>query len=155
LEAAKDILFLQYQTAVELYKHEDNLNWRKLNNLFYITAGLLAVVGFFLEKGGDSFVQAVGVTTSQIIRLVGATGILVCLAFEIALWYGVKYMQQRKAVVMELEEALRHLGGAYVVAPKQKSGEENILRRSPTTFVLRLLPLLLLGVWIYILSLAN
>ena len=46
------ILHVQYEVAVDLYKHEDNLNWQKLNNLFYITAGLAAAMAFSLGKEG-------------------------------------------------------------------------------------------------------
>ena len=46
------ILHVQYEVAVDLYKHEDNLNWQKLNNLFYITAGLAAAIGLQPRQGG-------------------------------------------------------------------------------------------------------
>jgi hypothetical protein len=44
-------LIEQYKIAVELYKHEDNLNWTKLNHLFYINTGLWAVMGLIAQFG--------------------------------------------------------------------------------------------------------
>ncbi|GEB47916.1 GNAT family N-acetyltransferase [Streptomyces cacaoi] len=46
------MLQVQYAIAVDLYKHEDNTNWQKLNNFFYITAGLAAATAFALGKEG-------------------------------------------------------------------------------------------------------
>jgi hypothetical protein len=41
-EKEPDLLREQLGLAIDLYKHEDLLNWSKLNNLFYVTVGLVA-----------------------------------------------------------------------------------------------------------------
>ena len=47
-------LLEQYRIAVDLYKHEDSLNWTKLNYLLAINTGLCAIMG---DSFGNSAVN--------------------------------------------------------------------------------------------------
>jgi len=70
------------------------------------------------------------------------------MAFEIAIWYGIRYMHSRKDVMISIERKLIKHGGEYVVSfPGEKA---DILRRSPTAWMLRSVPILLSLVWIIV-----
>lgn len=134
----------QYKIAVELYRHEDDLNWRKLNHLFYSNAGLWAVVGFVLQSGASSVSSAV--SPRCLVGVVSAVGSIMSMAFGIAIWYGIRYMHSRKDAVSSIERILVEHGGQYVVSsPGEK---EAFLRVSPTMWMLRSAPILLFMVWI-------
>ncbi len=141
-----EILLEQYQKAIELYQHEDDLNWSKLNHLLYVNSGLWAILGFILQANKG----AVGMfTTDLLVTVVGSFGLLVSLIFEVALWFGGLYMYERKKAVIRIEKRLIELGGAHVVSvPEEK---QSYLLQSPTMWILRLIPLLLAATWIGIL----
>jgi len=137
----------QYAVATELYRHEDTLNWSKLNNLFYVTGGLVAILGIAWEpsaEGNQSGFRALTVAVS-IIGVVAAT------AFWLALYWGVRYMQERKDAVQDVEEKLLAAGGVPVVtrarAPEQKGHQ---FERSPTGIMLQVLPLLVAAGWVLV-----
>lgn len=85
----------QYKIAVELYNHEDNLNWTKLNHLFYVNAGLWAVMGLIVRFGTTEN-GSVLIDPRLIIGMVSLTGMTVSAALGVALWFGVTYMHNRK-----------------------------------------------------------
>ncbi len=157
MSTPSETLIVQYQVAIDLYKHEDNLNWRKLNHLLYITAALWAMVGFTFKQ--RIYAQATSSVLHQnvllqhlqtesmlsLIIMVSFIGIIVCVAFGVALWYGVEYMQERKKVVMEIEEKLFKLSGSYVVA--KDTGGKQSLKKSPTTTMLKLMPIFIALIW--------
>lgn len=84
------ILVEQYKIAVELYLHEDTLNWAKLNHLFYINVGLLAVLVIMAPGGGYN--APIPTFVRLIVGIVSITGTIVSLGLGITLWYGTKYM---------------------------------------------------------------
>ena len=43
MEKGYEYLKLQYETAVQLYQHEDNLCWKKINHMLYGNAGIFAL----------------------------------------------------------------------------------------------------------------
>jgi ribosomal protein S18 acetylase RimI-like enzyme len=93
----------QYQYAVDLYKHEDGLNWHKLNNLFYLSAALFTAYGVLLTVDSNaSGFDRVDVLLFGVCML----GLAGTLAFELALTAGVYYVDARKTVVTRLEEQL-------------------------------------------------
>ena len=119
--------------ALDLYKHEDILNWQKLNNFFYISAGLLALCGFSLNQD----------TQHRRIILVSASivGIIISLAFFIMLRAGVSYLQSRKTAVAFLERNLLNQRGDTIFYGRDISMKKQ-LQRSPTTIVLQQIPLI-------------
>ena len=147
-------LAVQYRIAVELYRHEDNLNWTKLNHLFYINAGLWAVMGFIAQSNGTKN-GPLPIDPRLLMLTVSFIGMIACFALGVALWFGIKYMLNRKNAVIRIEERLIKHGGNYIVSSKsdivssksdtpEKSG---FLEISPTTWMLRLVPIVLFIVW--------
>lgn len=148
-EGKRETLIEEYKVAVELYTHEDNLNWTKLNHLLYINAGLVTVMGFILKAcGPDSPMPG---SPRLFIGMVSLIGFIVSSALGIALWFGIKYMHSRKDRVVDVEEALVEYGGRHIVsAGSVVSQPKGFLKRSPTTLMLRLVPIVLSLVWLVI-----
>ena len=132
------ILSKQYELAHGLYVHEDELNWRKLNNLFYVTAGLMGAAGFIL--GLDNSPMSLRMA---LLGLISAAGLALSVGFRIALRTGVNYLQERKNSLIALEERLIQFGGLPLVS-KNKPG----MRISPTTKMLKVMPDIFFVIWI-------
>ncbi len=141
--SSHETLRTQYEFAMELYQHEDNLNWNKLNNLFYVNMGLCAIIGFFIDSGtGGGTLQ---ISTRFMFGVICLVGLIISAAFGVAIWYGIFYLQKRKEAVVMIEEKLIADGGVHVVSvPEEKHVHLHI---SPTTWMLRLVPVLLAIVW--------
>ncbi len=82
------ILIEQYKIAVDLYKHEDLLNWSKLNNLFYVSAGLLAIIGFLLGEETTT----IQIPVIRFILVVSIIGFFMSILFWVSLLSGVFYL---------------------------------------------------------------
>jgi predicted GNAT superfamily acetyltransferase len=141
------ILHAQYQVAVDLYKHEDNLNWQKLNNFFYITAGLAAATAFFLGKEGAG--GTLGKGLSIIIAIIGVG---VSLGFSLMLRFGRQYLLARKEAVIELEEYMAWHGGEQIVNRGTDDPGSAYLKISPTGVIMVLLPVLVAVCWLAVLG---
>lgn len=70
---------------IELFKHEDNLNWTKVNNLIICIIAIGAGIGilFTYEKTNLTFI-------TKLIDLLFYLGFIVILFFTVALWSGVE-----------------------------------------------------------------
>ncbi|MHC4738607.1 MAG: RipA family octameric membrane protein [Planctomycetota bacterium] len=134
------VLLEQYKVGVELYRHEDVLNWTKINHLFYINGGLWAVIGLSSSTGSAG--TPMFEFSRLIMVIVAAAGIIVCLALGTALWIGTKYMKDRKAKVVNIEKALKSYGGETLV--------DNKLTEI-TMCILKLVPFIFVTVWLIIL----
>lgn len=142
------VLVNQEAIAAELYRHEDLLNWQKLNNLLYINVGLGAALGFTLDTGNGA---ALDVASPVAVKALAVLGALVCLAFAIAIWAGTIYLQNRKLALRLIERRLRPFGGAPMVHLRRFATTRSKLQRfSLTMIVLRGFPLALAFVWITI-----
>ncbi|WP_039938070.1 GNAT family N-acetyltransferase [Streptomyces himastatinicus] len=137
------ILHVQYEVAVDLYKHEDNLNWQKLNNLFYITAGLAAAMAFSLGKEG-----AGGTLGKALAGVISVIGFGVSMGFSLMLRYGRQYLLARKEAVIELEEYMAWLGGERIVNRRASDPRAGYLKVSPTGLIMVLLPVLVALCWL-------
>jgi len=143
-----DILKSQYAIAIDLYKHEDNLNWKKLYNLLYVSGALLFTLGFVSGSIG-TFPNDINPSILGIISLVGA---LISLSFTITIWYGVKYLLCRKEKVKEIEQELKVFGGISIVGCDDDSQhKQDIFDVSPTTIILRVIPILFTLGWFLLL----
>lgn len=141
-EARLDVLLGQYGTAIDLYKHEDLLNWQKLNNFFYITTGLAAAFAFIL---GD--VVKDDLARKALTLGVSALGATSSLAFLITLYFGRKYMQARKATVIRFEEHIAWHGGQRIVGSAGGDPQNKWLSFSPTGLVMMAVPTVGLVIW--------
>jgi len=135
----------QLSMAIDLYKHEDNLNWNKLNNYLYVTVGCAALMGFALSRTGSA--------RQYFMLITSILGVVSSLGFGTTLWMGTYYLHVRKDTAREIEELLARHGGLPVVAgrPERDSRLGRILHRSPSQTVLRLMPLSTLAGWLAIL----
>jgi predicted GNAT superfamily acetyltransferase len=144
----ESMLQTQYGIAVDLYKHEDIINWNKLNNFLYITAGLAATVAFTLGKeGAKSAAVARGVAA-----VITVIGFVSALAFAVMLRYGRRYLQARKSAVVDLEEHMAWHGGHRIVGRQVTEPGATWLHSSPTGLVMVVLPALVSMGWLAMLA---
>ena len=145
-EQSAELLTQQYRQAVDLYKHEDLLNWNKLNNFFYITTALATVFGVLITTAQN---RAINVATRVMLAGACTLGLVTSVGFAAALAAGVHYLQARKAVVSHLEDSLVRFGGTRIVTRIEESrGNSRWLALSPTRHVLRLAPIVVGLGWI-------
>ena len=139
-----DLLMTQYRHAVDLYKHEDMLNWNKLNNYFYIITALTAAFGLVVAN-----VQGKGIDGPERAMLAGfcVMGFLTSAGFAAALISGFHYLQARKAAVAHLENALVRYGGSRIVTMVPEAGNRRWLAVSPTRHLLRGAPFVIGAGW--------
>ncbi len=136
----KDIILTQYEKAIELYKHEDELNWSKMYHLFYVTAGLAALLSIILP-------MISGIMINISICILSLMGSLVSGLFYIAISNGINYMQRRKQSVIDIEQILIGLNGVKVVS-SNFDRNDRAFRISSTTKVMRLIPITLGILWV-------
>lgn len=144
----ESMLQTQYGIAVDLYKHEDNVNWNKLTNFLYITAGLAATLAFALGKDG---VQSERLTQG-IAVIITVIGFASALAFAIMLRFGRRYLQARKSSVVELEEHMAWHGGQRIVGRQLAEPGSAWLHSSPTGLVMVVLPAFVAVCWLAMLA---
>ncbi len=132
----------QYDTAIELYLHEDKLNWSKLNNLFYISGGLLVALSTISTLSNGSLLYP--------LLMVSGLGAVSSLLFTITLQSGVKYMNHRKERVMDIERILLRKKGTRVVLPRRDEFDK-ILKKSPTTIIMIQISRLIFVIWFIVL----
>lgn len=137
-------LMSQYTTIVDLYKHEDLLNWTKFEHLVYVNAGLWIVVNF-LFSNSDSIS---GTVMTVIFITICILGFVASMAFAGALWSGVNYMNARKDSVRRIERALIDQGSAVRVFCPDEDCEVNTSTPSLTSYILRYIPFLLALIWL-------
>lgn len=152
MEKGNELLVLveQYKLAGDLYKHEDDLNWKKLNNLFYVNAAMWAIYGFVLR--GYNPDHGILENPNLLISVMSLIGIITCFFFAVALLCGIKYLQMRKDSMIDLEKKVVDLGGKHIVslAEKERNEKAGLKQRSWTIHVLRLSPILPAVIWIVI-----
>lgn len=135
---AQEILTFQYGEAIKLYIHEDQLNWEKLYNLFYVTLGLFGALGFSLSQRVRGPGYAILIC---LLGIVGSSG------FLIANSSGVFYLKIRKDAVIRIEDKLRQFGGERIVNIEEIPSA--IL--APTRYVIYGAPIVIGGVWFVVL----
>lgn len=139
-------LVAQYTAAIRLYEHEDRNNWTKINNFFYVTAGLLAVLGLTLPEIRTGAAGAAGSTLATLFMLF-ALGIVTSGIFLVALRSGVAYLNARKDAVMRIETRMMSVGASAVVHPTAIDTDGRFLRRSSVQRVIPWIPLLVGAAW--------
>lgn len=136
------ILREQYQIGMDLYKHEDLLNWTKLYNFFYVNLGLLAIVGLVMKERAKHY------GPSFVVALVSVVGFIISLAFTGAIYSGVECMHNRKDHVIKIEKELIQYGAADIVSNVSLADKElKSFRRTLTSKIIRIIPLVITVVW--------
>ncbi|MES9970520.1 MAG: hypothetical protein ABW092_10845 [Candidatus Thiodiazotropha sp.] len=144
-----NVLINQLYIAVDLYKHEDSLNWSKVSHLLYMTGGLGALLSFLVKNKVD-FID----TQTDPIFLVCIFGILTSFGFLIAIGSGLIYMSNKKKVVRELDRMLDSYGGVAILGVTDDINNSNNAiskKHSPTVLILLAFPLGITIIWAYIL----
>ncbi|WP_143232588.1 GNAT family N-acetyltransferase [Actinoplanes regularis] len=133
----------QLHLAVDLYKHEDLLNWQKLNNFFYVTVGLAALCGISLGLKNNDLQPLILLLTSLL-------GMVSAVAFSVTLGAGVFYLQWRKEAIAHLERVAEMKGGTVVLFGRKGIGRRRlaILAKSPSNYVLRGIPAFIGAGWL-------
>lgn len=141
LSDANDLIVAeQYKVAMLLYQHEDTLNWTKLNNFFYINAGLLAATGLAMQRSpAETLLDPIN---ALLLLAIASAGLLAGIIFTLALLSGGHYLQARKQAVVEIEHRLLAHGGLPVVDWQLARGQTQQLWRSPTAQLLRIVPII-------------
>jgi predicted GNAT superfamily acetyltransferase len=142
------MLQAQFAVAIDLYKHEDVLNWNKLNNFFYITAGLAAALGFTLGQKTEAGASAGGGYPDALAAIICVIGLGSAAAFSQMLRFGRRYLSARKRAAMELEDHLAWHGGQRIVGREASVDGNRWLTQSPTGLIMILLPVLVALCWI-------
>ncbi|UGY93997.1 GNAT family N-acetyltransferase [Streptomyces gobiensis] len=142
------MLQAQYAISVDLYKHEDSTNWQKLNNFFYITAGLAAATAFTLSKEGAESEH----TARGLAIIIAIIGFGASVAFSQMLRFGRRYLQARKQAVTELEDYMAWHGGHRIVSRNIGDQGGKWLSASPTGIIMVLLPSLVAVCWLAVLA---
>ncbi|MEW6042126.1 MAG: hypothetical protein AB1633_11460 [Elusimicrobiota bacterium] len=93
------VLLEQYRCAIDLYKHEDLVNWNKISNLLYVNTGLCAAFGWLMSIKNNAF--------RYVAPLLALSGVIVCFVFFISLLNGKTYIDLRKRNVSTIES---HIG---------------------------------------------
>ncbi len=138
------MLQCQYAVAVDLYKHEDTTNWHKLNNFFYITAGMAAAVAVSLGKDGAESKEV----ARSLALIIAVIGFGCSVAFSQMLRFGRRYLLARKNAVIDLEEYMAWHGGQRIVGRQTGTAENGWLKSSPTGLIMVMLPLLVAVCWV-------
>lgn len=145
LESFSRIMLSQYDTAIDLYKHEDQLTWTKFN-FSILTNG--AILSILIPSLNSSFNKSLFVFLVLVV-------ILINIGYIFTIGMGRIYLQKRKNDAILIEHKLKYLGMMYVVKPDEdsKSLYTRILNSSFTKYVQFIIPCLFIIGWIVVLVL--
>ena len=138
---SNDPLLKQFETARDLYRHEEDLNWRKISTLFYVNVGLGALLAILLREGTKwSLNVLLGVA------VISMLGMLITHAFGTSLRSGVGQVRRRKSAMMRIDRQLSNQTGQITIIDKSFA---------PTLSLLEWSPKVLTALWIVTLLLAS
>ncbi|MEQ8318002.1 MAG: hypothetical protein RIE77_01035 [Phycisphaerales bacterium] len=73
MEDATSIAIAQYEQAVHLYQHEDNLTWRKMQQALYVNGAIATVIGADLVQE-NRWLVALGAALLSVLFLISIEG---------------------------------------------------------------------------------
>jgi len=142
LDSYSNVGLAQYQTSVDLYKHEDQLTWTKFN-FSIITNG--AILSILIPNMTGDF-------NKPLFVFLVVTVVLINLGYLYTIRMGRIYLQTRKKSAITMEQRLHHLGMGYIVKSNEEDKKKrDILERSLTRYVQYLIPIIFIIGWIIIL----
>lgn len=129
-----------HHTAVNLYTHEDNLNWKKLSMNTTFMLALLASMPYLsnLEKGR--------LTTWASATLIIFVGIFLNYVFGRKIKSGLDHMHQHKKSIAEIEALIKQKHGLPPLI--HKVSENNAKNTSDTARLLAKMPIVNMSVWL-------
>lgn len=144
-DAPSPVITERYKAAVDLYIHEDNLVWQKINFFLLLSSALFALDGWLPKALADPL-------TSILISLFG---LMVTSLFYITITNGLGYMLARKAAVFEIEKKLIPVDGLRVVLPGYMDRKSRVnLHKSSTMTAVRIFFILIGIIWLIIMGTA-
>lgn len=126
---------------VELYKHEDNLNWTKLNSLIISTIALATGIGFLLEK----VIKSQPSFQKFAIYMFFLLGGIVITSFALSIRSGLANMKYWKEIIINHERGKVNECSCDCKCCIQKV---EVLQNQTTKYILRIVPWLILGIWL-------
>lgn len=126
-----------YGGAVDLIKHDDNLNWQKFYHMLYLNAGLLTAFVFAIREGavGPKFLFPI-------------LGIAFGILFDLTLQEGMRCLRAHKQKVVSMDHKLginRDEGFLFLQNPYN---HRDALEAGPLLFALGWTILLIVSFWI-------
>lgn len=137
-----ELLLQQYNVAIDLYKHEDDQNWSKLNHLFYVTGGLLFVTTFAYDS---LYASKLSIT----IIVISLIALIITYLFDVTMIDGIDYLQKRKKSVIEIEEILSAETNTRIVSTNFEKNSKKY-QKSKTTSIMIIIPKLFICTWLLI-----
>lgn len=137
-EQDQALLMEKQHAAIQLYNHEDNLNWTKFGMLITFMMALLAAVDYLLK-------QPAGQTYQILTIVVIVMGFSINLMFHQKLRSGLKFMHHHKQSVKELDDALARMNPRL---PKLvRNGDRQIRGQSVTSVWMQWIPNISIALW--------
>lgn len=144
LKSFSNVGLAQYQTAVDLYKHEDHLTWTKFN-FSIITNG--AILSILIPNITSEFNRPLFIFLVSVV-------VLINVGYIYTIRLGRIYLQKRKNDAIVIEERLQHLGMGYIIKSNGSNEKLNkILANSLTRYVQYSIPMLFTIGWLVMLFL--
>ncbi|TNC82996.1 MAG: hypothetical protein C9356_00680 [Oleiphilus sp.] len=132
------LLMEKQHAAIQLYNHEDNLNWTKFGMLITFMMALLAAADYLLKQPG-------GFTYQALTLLVVIMGYSINLMFYQKIKSGLKFMNHHKASVNVLDDHLMRLNPN--LRRLVKNGDSQISGKSVTSAWMEWIPKISVGIW--------
>lgn len=129
------ILVEQFKAGLELYKHEDRLNWQKINLLIYSNSLLFAAIA--LAK--DNIYSKENIAPFFVLATIG---LAISICFGISIKYGVHYLKHRKEKLAKLEEYFERETQVKIFEKTDKN-----IDLSPSMKVLTTVPMIFCALW--------
>ncbi|WP_152521698.1 GNAT family N-acetyltransferase [Marinimicrobium sp. LS-A18] len=123
------------QGTVNLYMHEDNLNWTKLGMLVTFMTALLTAFGFLLERDPTT-------TNNWIVSVLVVFGFVVNIMFYLKLKSGLAFLNHHKKNLRRFDDALAGMLPSIPSYLDRKTGKQSV-----TVRVMVVLPVFSLGLW--------
>lgn len=137
-ELEQTLLVEKQHAAIQLYNHEDNLNWTKFGLLISFMMALLAAVDYLLKQNNQN-------GHIILVFLVIVMGFSINLMFYQKIKSGLKFMMFHKQSVNALDTRLARLNPNL---PKLiQNGDQQISGKSVTSFWMEWVPGISMGIW--------
>jgi hypothetical protein len=140
------VALAKFAHAVDLYKHEDNLNWHKLSHLFYVTMVLGSTIGLVISFN-ESTEPDLAIHT--FIGMICLVGFVLSFTLSVSIHYGLKYLLARKNQSCQAEKALSRYPTVRVFPNSSETPNgRKYLVNSPTGMMLRVACGVVTSMWL-------
>lgn len=134
----QSLLMEKQHAAIQLYNHEDNLNWTKFGMLITFMMALIAAADYLLK-------QQASITYQVLVFIVVIMGYAINFMFYQKIKSGLKFMNHHKRSVSELDQEL--IGLNPRLRKLIKNGDQQIRGKSITSRWMDWAPKISMGLW--------